>query len=83
MTLRVAACRLRVRVAVRRGAPVVQYAAAGQAAGARVALAVLLGMAFVTYGCHAASEKEATDYIQLFDYNVNLLSGALKQIAGK
>jgi len=27
--------------------------------------------------------KEVTDYIQLFDYNVNLLSGALKQIAGK
>ena len=27
--------------------------------------------------------KEVTDYIQLFDYNVNLLSGALKQITGK
>ncbi|MBI4887058.1 MAG: zinc ABC transporter substrate-binding protein [Acidobacteria bacterium] len=27
--------------------------------------------------------KEATDYIQLFDYNVNLLAGALKQITGK
>ena len=28
-------------------------------------------------------EKEATDYIQLFDYDINLLSGALKQITGK
>ena len=27
--------------------------------------------------------KEVTDYIQLFDYNVNLLAGALKQITGK
>jgi hypothetical protein len=27
--------------------------------------------------------KEVTDYIQLFDYDVNLLSGALKQAAGK
>ena len=27
--------------------------------------------------------KEVTDYLQLFDYNVNLLSGALKQITGK
>ena len=27
--------------------------------------------------------KEATDYIQLFEYDVNLLSGALKQISGK
>ena len=27
--------------------------------------------------------KEVTDYIQLFDYNVNLLAGALKQVAGK
>ena len=27
--------------------------------------------------------KEATDYIQLFEYNVNLLVGALKQVAGK
>jgi ABC-type Zn uptake system ZnuABC Zn-binding protein ZnuA len=27
--------------------------------------------------------KEVTDYIQLFDYNVNLLSGALKQATGK
>jgi len=51
-------------VTVRRGAPVVQYAAAGQVAGARVALAVLLGMAFVTYGCQAASEKEATESLK-------------------
>ena len=27
--------------------------------------------------------KEATDYIQLFEYNVNLLAGALQQAAGK
>jgi len=27
--------------------------------------------------------KEATDYIQLFDYDVNLLAGALKQLTGK
>ncbi len=27
--------------------------------------------------------KEATDYIGLFDYNVNLVAGALKQTAGK
>jgi ABC-type Zn uptake system ZnuABC Zn-binding protein ZnuA len=27
--------------------------------------------------------KEATDYIQLFDYNVNLLAGALRQVTGK
>jgi len=27
--------------------------------------------------------KEATDYIQLFDYDINLLAGALKQITGK
>ena len=28
-------------------------------------------------------EKEATDYIQLFEYDVNLLAGALKQLTGK
>ena len=27
--------------------------------------------------------KEATDYVQLFDYDVNLLAGALKQVTGK
>jgi hypothetical protein len=27
--------------------------------------------------------KEATDYIQLFDYDVNLLAGALKQATGE
>jgi ABC-type Zn uptake system ZnuABC Zn-binding protein ZnuA len=27
--------------------------------------------------------KEVTDYIQLFDYNVNLLADALKQVTGK
>jgi ABC-type Zn uptake system ZnuABC Zn-binding protein ZnuA len=27
--------------------------------------------------------KEVTDYIQLFDYDVNMLSGALKQATGK
>ena len=27
--------------------------------------------------------KEATDYIQLFEYDINLLSGALKQVTGK
>ena len=27
--------------------------------------------------------KEVADYIQLFDYNVNILTGALKQITGK
>ena len=27
--------------------------------------------------------KEASDYIQLFDYDINLLVGALKQITGK
>ena len=28
-------------------------------------------------------EKEVTDYIKLFDYNVGLVAGALKQITGK
>lgn len=28
-------------------------------------------------------EKEATDYIKLFDYNVGLVAGALKQLTGK
>ena len=28
-------------------------------------------------------EKEATDYIQLFDYDVNLLASTLKQLAAK
>ena len=27
--------------------------------------------------------KEATDYIQLFEYDVNQLAGALKQVTGK
>jgi ABC-type Zn uptake system ZnuABC Zn-binding protein ZnuA len=27
--------------------------------------------------------KEATDYIQLFEYDVNMLAGALKQVTGK
>jgi len=27
--------------------------------------------------------KEATDYIQLFEYDVNLLAGTLKQVTGK
>ena len=27
--------------------------------------------------------KEATDYIQLFEYDVNLLASTLKQVAGK
>jgi ABC-type Zn uptake system ZnuABC Zn-binding protein ZnuA len=27
--------------------------------------------------------KEATDFIQLFEYNVGLLAGALKQVTGK
>jgi ABC-type Zn uptake system ZnuABC Zn-binding protein ZnuA len=27
--------------------------------------------------------KEATDFIQLFEHNVTLLSGALKQVTGK
>jgi len=27
--------------------------------------------------------KEATDYIKLFDYDVNLLASALKQLTGK
>ena len=27
--------------------------------------------------------KEVTDYIQLFEYNVNLLAGALKKATGK
>ena len=49
---------------MRRGAPVVQSVAAGQAAGARVALAVLLGMAIATSGCQAASEKEATESLK-------------------
>jgi hypothetical protein len=28
-------------------------------------------------------EKQVTDYIGLFDYDVNLVAGALKQITGK
>ena len=31
----------------------------------------------------SAAAKEATDYIQLFDYDVNLLAAALKQATGK
>jgi hypothetical protein len=27
--------------------------------------------------------KEATDYVQLFEYDINMLAGALKQITGK
>ena len=27
--------------------------------------------------------KEASDYIQLFEYDVNLLAGSLKQITGR
>ena len=49
---------------MRRGAPVVQNAAAGQAAGARVALAVLLGMAIATHGCRAGAEKEANESLK-------------------
>ena len=49
---------------MRRGAPAVHGTSVGQAAGARLALAALLGMAIVTAGCQAASEKEAPDNLQ-------------------
>lgn len=41
------------------------------------------GAKVVVLAPSVGGEKEVTDYIQLFDYDVNLLSGALKQAAGK
>jgi hypothetical protein len=38
--------------------------AAGRAAGVRVALAVLLGMAIVTHGCRAVAESEAHESLK-------------------
>ena len=37
----------------------------------------------VTLAPSVGGEKPATDYIQLFEYNVNTLAAALKQVTGK
>src|SRR6266550_3076279 len=47
------------------------------------AIANQIGGKVLVLAPSVGGEKEATDYIQLFDYDVNLLSGALKQITGK
>ena len=41
------------------------------------------GAQVVVLAPSVGGEKQVTDYIQLFDYDVNLLTGALKQITGK
>jgi len=41
------------------------------------------GAKVVVLAPSVGGEKQVTDYIQLFDYDVNLLTGALKQITGK
>ena len=37
----------------------------------------------VTLAPSVGGEKPATDYIQLFEYNVTTLAAALKQVTGK
>jgi ABC-type Zn uptake system ZnuABC Zn-binding protein ZnuA len=41
------------------------------------------GAKVVVLAPSVGGEKQVTDYLQLFDYDVNLLAGALKQITGK
>ncbi len=46
-------------------------------------IAAEAGGRVVTLSPSVGGEKAATDYIQLFEYNVNTLSAALKQVTGK
>lgn len=46
-------------------------------------IAAQVGGKVVTLAPSVGGEKPATDYIQLFEYNVNTLAEALKQVAGK
>lgn len=64
MTRRARIGRLRSRLAVRRGAPVIRVWAAGQATGAFLALAVLLGMAMTSAGCRSGAESESPASLQ-------------------
>jgi hypothetical protein len=41
------------------------------------------GAKVVVLAPSVGGEKQVTDYLQLFDYDVNLLSAALKQVTGK
>ena len=41
------------------------------------------GAKVVVLAPSVGAEKQVTDYIQLFDYNLNLLSASLKQVTGK
>jgi hypothetical protein len=52
-------------VVVRRGAPAIQGVSVGQAASAKLALAVLLGMAIATTGCQTAPDGEAVESLQV------------------
>lgn len=46
-------------------------------------IAAQVGGKVVTLAPSVGGEKPATDYIQLFEYNVNILAEALKQVTGK
>ena len=46
-------------------------------------IAAEVGGKVVTLSPSVGGEKPATDYIQLFEYNVNTLAAALKQVTGK
>lgn len=46
-------------------------------------IAAQVGGKVVTLAPSVGGEKPATDYIQLFEYNVNTLAAALKQVTGK
>ena len=41
------------------------------------------GAKVVVLAPSVGGEKQVTDYLQLFDYNLNLLTAALKQATGK
>ena len=47
------------------------------------AIANQIGGKVMVLAPSVGGSKEATDYIQLFEYDVNLLAGALKQVTGK
>lgn len=47
------------------------------------AIATQVGGSVLTLAPSVGGTKEATDYIQLFDYDVSLLASTLKQITGK
>jgi zinc/manganese transport system substrate-binding protein len=47
------------------------------------AIASQVGGTVLVLAPSVGGAKEVTDYIQLFDYDVNLLAGALKQVTGK